>query len=259
MTQQPNPNPQPGGGSWSLGGGGDSFPFDHVGDSVTGLVESMEEVQQTDMDTGEPVFWPNGSPKTMFRVQLFDTNARDPQNPGDDGRRSIYLKGSRKPETQSTLAAVLGAVKAATGNNDLQYRARLTVTFVGEKAPDQRGKSATKLYEARYEPPAMNIGEQPAQAPQQQPANGYQPQQAPAQQPYQQPAPQQAPMPQYAPQQAPQGYPAQQPAQPPAPQQAYPQQQATPPVPGFDQLSPEQQAAVRAAMAAQPQQAQPQF
>lgn len=229
--------------TFNLGGdAGNSFSFDYIGAQVTGTVLDLVEQQQTDMQTGEPKTFSNGQPMMMYRVDL-QTQERDPNNPMDDGRRSIYLKGSRAPETQSSLAAVLAAVKQATGTANIATGGTLTVQYVGDGQPKQRGFSAPKLYAASYQPPTHSLGEEPVrpqqvmaqpspqqQFAQQQAAQGPAPQwaQAPAQQPaYQVPqAPaqqypvQQSPAPQYAPQApAPQQYQPQAPAQQaPAPQ-----------------------------------------
>ena len=229
--------------TFNLGGdAGNSFAFDHVGAQVTGTVLDLVEQQQTDLQTGEPKTFTNGQPMMMYRVDL-QTQERDPNNPMDDGRRSIYLKGSRAPETQSSLAAVLAAIKQATGTANIATGGTLTVQYVGDGQPKQRGFNAPKLYAASYQPPTHSLGEEPVrprqvmaqpspqqQFAQQQAAQGPAPQwaQAPAQQPaYQVPqAPaqqypvQQPPAPQYAPQApAPQQYQPQAPAQQaPAPQ-----------------------------------------
>lgn len=138
-----------------LGGeGGNSFPFDNVGDSVTGLVRSMREVQQTDLDTGQPATWPDGRPKTMIAVELA-TDLRE--GDGDDGARTVYLRGSIKPESQSSLAAVRSAVKAVTGGYALHVGGRLTLSFVGEEPAQKRGYSPRKLYSASYVAPSVDL------------------------------------------------------------------------------------------------------
>jgi hypothetical protein len=200
--------------SWDIGGdAGNSFPFDKPGDSVTGSVKSLTEVQQTNMDTGEPEFWPQGQPKMMYRLSLA-TALRDPANQLDDGTRDIYLKGSRKTESLSSLSAVLGAVKAATGGTTIEPGGIVTLTYTGDGEASGRGKNPPKQYHATYLRPPMNLGgqqqaQQPAYQPQpQQMAQQPQPQQV-AQQPVYQPQPQQvAQQPVYQPQ------PAQQVAQP---------------------------------------------
>lgn len=139
-----------------IGGGGNSFPFDKIGDSVTGKIVSMEEVQQTDMETGEPAFWNNNpaQPKMMYAVTL-QTELRDEDS--DDGQRTVYLKGSRKPESKSSLAAVVSAVRSATGGTSMDTGAELTLTFTGEGKPSKRGWNPPKHYEASYKAPSVDL------------------------------------------------------------------------------------------------------
>lgn len=145
--------------SMTLGGeGGNAFPFDNVGDTVTGTVVSLEEQQQTDMETGEPAWWDDAKTrkKIMYAVTL-QTALRDAGD--DDGLRTIYLRGSTKPETQSSLAAVRSAVKATTGSYDIAYGGKLTLQYSGQEPSKQRGFSPRKLYTAQYEAPSMSLGE----------------------------------------------------------------------------------------------------
>ena len=191
--------------NWNIGGdGGNSFPFDRVGDTVTGQILNLQEVQQTDLQTGDPKTFANGEPMMMYRVSLA-TQLRDQSNPSDDGHRDVYLKGSRKSGTQSSLAAVLDAVRAVTGGTDLEPNATLSLTYIGDGPQAQRGFNPPKLYQATYQRAAMGLGGAPV----------------PQAQQYQQ-----APAPQYA-----------QPAYAPPVQQA-PAQQYTPPAPQVQQAPP---------------------
>lgn len=145
---------------FDLGTGGNAFPFDNIGDSVTGKILDLEEVQQTDMETGEPLTWPNGKPKMMFRLTL-QTDLRE--DDADDGVRTIYLRGSRKSSSKSSLAAALDAVKRATGSTQMQTGATYTHTYIGDGVPTRRGYNPPKLYEAVYVPPSVDLDN--AQAP----------------------------------------------------------------------------------------------
>lgn len=187
--------------SFDLGGGGNAFQFETPGDSVTGKITVIEEQQQTDMDSGQPAFWENGQPKMMVRVEL-QTELRNPVDPGDDGKRSVYLKGSKKPESKSSMAAAIEAVKSSTGARTLQVGGTFTLTYSGDGVASRRGYNAPKQYEATYQAPTVDLmGDQPA--PQQQAATAPgQPQGAPAaqgQQPTTQPQQQPQGMPQMTP------------------------------------------------------------
>lgn len=153
--------------TFDLGGGGNAFPFDNIGDSVTGQIIGIEEQQQTDMDSGLPAVWDNGAPKMMVRVEL-QTDQRDPANPGDDGKRAVYLKGSRKAETMSTMAAVLTAVRNASGATTLAVGGTLTLTYSADGVASKRGWNPPKHYTASYvpAPPAqVDLSGQAAPAP----------------------------------------------------------------------------------------------
>ncbi|MDK9342154.1 hypothetical protein [Propionibacterium freudenreichii] len=156
------------------GNGGNSFRFDQPGATVTGQILDMSEEQQTDLQTGEPKTFSNGQPMLMYRVELL-TDERDPGDQFDEGKRSIYLKGSRASESKSSMAAVLDAVKKATGSTNLAAGGILTLTYVGDGVAKNRGFNAPKLYEASYAPPMVDLsgGEQQMvqqAAPAQQPA-----------------------------------------------------------------------------------------
>ena len=141
------------------GGGGTSFPFETVGDTITGRIKAIEEVQQTDMDSGLPATWENGQPKMMVRVDL-TTDHRDITNPGDDGTRSVYLKGSRKAESKSSMSAALVAVRAVSGATSIAVGGTFTLTYVGDGVPSKRGFNAPKQYEAAYAPPSVDLAPQ---------------------------------------------------------------------------------------------------
>jgi len=140
------------------------FPFETVGATVTGKVVNLEEIQQTDIAAGTPKFWADGTPKMMHRLTLA-TSLRDPSDPADDGHRALYLRGSRKSETKSVIAAVLDAVRAATGGTELAFDGTLTVTYVGDGARTNAGFNPPKQYQASYTPPSMNLETAPAQQP----------------------------------------------------------------------------------------------
>lgn len=132
-----------------LGGGGKSATFENVGDSITGTVESTEVRQQTDISTGDPQTWPNGDPKMQLVVTL-QTGQREDAD--DDGLRSLYVKGSKKPGSRSMHDAVASAVRSS-GAKGLEAGGTLTVTHDGEEPSSTRGFNPRKLYSAQYVAP----------------------------------------------------------------------------------------------------------
>lgn len=145
------------------GGGGDgtSFQFDAIGAVVTGLITSMQTLQQTDLQKREPKTFADGSPMMMYAVTLATElrNSAGLSEPlaNDTGLRVVYLKGSKKPESQSSLAAVLGAVKSVTGGSDLKVGGKLTLQYTGD-GEKKLGYTPAKKYAAAYEAPSMSLG-----------------------------------------------------------------------------------------------------
>jgi len=136
-----------------LGGGSASAKFDEVGDTVTGTIAVTPEVRdQTDIQTGRVLTWDNGDVRKQLVITL-DTSERRSDDPDDDGRRSIYVKGSKRPGSQSLHDAVATAVRNA-GASGLQIGGTLTVKFIGEEPSQTRGFNPRKLYEASYQPPS---------------------------------------------------------------------------------------------------------
>jgi len=138
MSQQYDAN------SFLMQTGVPSAKFPTVGTTVTGtIVREPELQQQTDFDTGEPLTWPDGRPRMQVRV-ILQTDERDPQIPGDNGERAIYIKGNLQK-------AVAQAVRAA-GANRLEVGGKLSVTYSSDGVAQGR-KNPPKLYSAKYEPP----------------------------------------------------------------------------------------------------------
>lgn len=137
-------------------GGGKSVTFDNVGDSITGTIEATEVRQQTDIASGLPQTWDNGDPKMQLVVTL-QTALRDPSDANDDGKRNIYVKGSKKQGTRSTHDAVASAVRAA-GAPALKVGGTLTLQYAGTEPSSTRGFYDRKLWAATYVPPADASG-----------------------------------------------------------------------------------------------------
>lgn len=153
-------------GGFSLGG--DSMPsakFEKAGDSITGTVVDLSERQSTKLGTQDPDFWDDAKtqPKMYFRL-ILQTTQRDPAIATDDGKRSVALTGSRKAESQSSLSAVLGAVAAAVGGNELQPGGTVTLTMTGTAPSQTVGFNPRKTFTAKYEPPTMSFGATPPAA-----------------------------------------------------------------------------------------------
>jgi hypothetical protein len=136
-----------------LGGeGGNAFAFDRFGASVTGKIIGGEEVPQTEMGTNEPRRFANGDVMMQTKITL-QTTLRDDEH--DDGLRNVYLRGSLKPESKSTMSAVREAARAATGSTDVTVGGTLTLTYVSDGRTSQG--FTMKQYEAKYAPPTVSL------------------------------------------------------------------------------------------------------
>ncbi|OZC62332.1 hypothetical protein CH267_02005 [Rhodococcus sp. 06-621-2] len=140
---------------------GSSIPsakFEAFGTTVGGPIDAEPELKnQTDFTTGEVLTWKDGSPRQQLVVTV-QTSLRDPQNPDDDGKRKIYIKG----QMQKAVTQAVRNARAA----QLDVGGTLTVTYTNDGVPAARGLSAPKEYSATYTPPAAAFvqGEQQPQA-----------------------------------------------------------------------------------------------
>ena len=141
-----------------LGTSGKSFAFDSMGDSVSGIIVEMKKRQQTDLETGEPLFWQGGDPRMMLVVSLqTELNETD----DDEGIRTVYLRGGNytpaRGKGTSSLIAVKDAVKRSGSEKGIEPGGRLTLAYTGEAAKSNRGLNAAKLYTAEYAPPSFAV------------------------------------------------------------------------------------------------------
>ncbi|MGH3965744.1 MAG: hypothetical protein ACRDRY_21245 [Pseudonocardiaceae bacterium] len=127
-----------------FGGGGRALKFPTKGTSHTLHITGEPEVaQQTDFDTGEPMFWPDGRPKNQVIVP--GTVTQGLEGPDDDGNRRLYIKGYMQNAVSAALKAVGAKVPEAGGV--------LTVTY-SQDGQKQGRRQPPKLYTATYTPPS---------------------------------------------------------------------------------------------------------
>ena len=134
--------------SFLMAGGAKSAKFENPGDAVKGIVEAADVTQQTDLKTGAPKTWDNGDPMMQLVITL--QTDLDDEGDDDDGKRKLYLKGS-KPET--SLGAVKGAIREA-GAKGIEIGGELVLQYTGDGEATQRGFNPPKLYRAKYTAPA---------------------------------------------------------------------------------------------------------
>lgn len=135
-----------------LMGGGTKSAFsknDPIGFTVTGKIVSTEVRQQTSLEDGKPLTWDNGDPRMQLVVTLATDIADDED---DDGRRAVYVKGSKQSGSKSLHDAVRAAVQAA-GARGLEPGGTLSVSYIGSEPAKTRGFSDRKLWGATYRAP----------------------------------------------------------------------------------------------------------
>lgn len=130
-------------------GRGISFP--NPGDSVSGTIVAVHPPEQaTDPSTQAPAFDRNGKPKMQVRIDL-ETTQRDPEDPDDDGSRTLYVRGWMR----GTIADALKEV----GETEPKPGGVLTVTFTHQEKPTSPGLSGIKKFSAVYKPPPSGVAD----------------------------------------------------------------------------------------------------
>ena len=124
-----------------MGSGGRSATFKNVKDMVWGEVVHSEVRQQTNFDSGDPLFWEDGKPRLQLVISL-QTDAKEDDE--DDGVRKVYAKGNM-------LKAIRAAISKA-GARGISNGGKLAVQYTGDGPKPARG-FPPKIYGAKYEPP----------------------------------------------------------------------------------------------------------
>lgn len=142
---------------WLFGNGAKSFPFDNVGDAVSGEIAAMTTRQQTSIDDGKPLYWDNGEPRMMLVITL-QTGMTESDD--DDGMRSIYVRGGNYTAETGTGSSMATAVRDAvrkSGAKRIETGAILTVKHTGVGKATRGGMNRPKLYTAVYRPPTQSV------------------------------------------------------------------------------------------------------
>ena len=140
-----------------FGSGGKAFPFEKMGDQVTGEIIGMKKQQQTEPDSGKPKFFDSGDPMMMIVVTL-QTDLHDDDE--DDGVRNVYLRAGKyvvaDGKGSAGLVAVRDAVKRSGSDKGIEVGGRLTLAYTGH-GPKKGAFNPAKLYTASYKPAVSNI------------------------------------------------------------------------------------------------------
>jgi hypothetical protein len=114
--------------------------FELAKDSISGMITGMVIRQQTNPDTGDPLFFKSGDPRMQVVITLQTEETAE-----DDGLRSLYVRGEMRK-------AIVGAC-LASGVKSPQIGGFLKVTYTGDGEPARKGLNGPKLYDAEYQQP----------------------------------------------------------------------------------------------------------
>ena len=131
-----------------MGTGGSTAKFLEKGDSVEGVIVDMEERQQTDFTSNEPLFWDTGEPRMQLVITLLTEEKEDKD---DDSLRKLYVKANMKRAVQQAIIA--------SGSRTIKEGGVLSVTYTGIDKPKRKGLNGAKLYAASYEPGILLTGD----------------------------------------------------------------------------------------------------
>ena len=140
-----------------FGGGGKAAKFEAIGDTCEGTITDAQISQQTDMESNQPLTWPDGSPRMQLVITLQTTERTDDN---DDGVRRIYAKGGKYEVASGTGSSLKDAIADAvrkSGSQSLTEGGTLKVGYSGEGKKTNRGFSAPKLYRATYTAPVKSV------------------------------------------------------------------------------------------------------
>jgi hypothetical protein len=140
-----------------IASGSKAFPFEEVGDKVSGTIKLIERRQQTSFENSTPLTWDDGSPRMLTYIEL-DTDLRDDDD--DDGVRALYCKGGNFEAAEGSGAsaerALVEAAKKA-GMKNIDEGAKLQVVFTGRAKPTTRGYQPAKLFTMKLEAPKASV------------------------------------------------------------------------------------------------------
>lgn len=134
------------GGFFSSGAKGITWPErpDAGRNAVSGVIETVHPPEPIiDLVTNQP------TDKMQVRIVL-KTEERDPTDPDDDGRRTLYVK--------SWMRGAVGQALTAAGVKEPEVGGTLAVQFTHLTPPDRPGLSPSKHFVAQYTKPAVTAG-----------------------------------------------------------------------------------------------------
>lgn len=123
----------------------------HVEGVLIAYDTNVQRSFRPDGKIGEIEKWEDGSLKYQVILTL-QTEERDPEDPADDGRRRVFLKGRSKESPESSLNAIQDAVKAS-GKRRIDLGAWVELDCYKETPSKVKNGFPTKYYRGEYVPP----------------------------------------------------------------------------------------------------------
>jgi len=124
-----------------FGGGGTSAKFPQQGAKVEGTITKVHPPeQQRDFDTQQPI-----PGKYQVKIELA-TEERDPNIDGDEGARTLYVKG--------WMQGAIGDALRKAGAKEPEVGGKLAVTWSSTAPPSRPGLQGAHQYTATYTPPS---------------------------------------------------------------------------------------------------------
>lgn len=127
-----------------LEGGAKAFTFETIGDTCKGRVVSATTKQQTDLTTGAPKTFADGSPMMQIIVTV-------EQEGGDEC--ALYFKGGNFEVADGTGKSSLSALRDALAGTKLEVGGMLAMQYSGNGKKKNAGFNAPKLYTCQYKAP----------------------------------------------------------------------------------------------------------
>lgn len=115
--------------------------FPNLGDTHQGTIIDYALQPVTDMQTKEPKFFKSGDPMMQI-VATLQTKERDPENPDDDGKRRVFIKGHMLSSFRAATQ-LAGHTKNLTGG-------KVQIRYYGDGESSSPGFSGPKLYECKF-------------------------------------------------------------------------------------------------------------
>ena len=119
-----------------LAGGAKTIKFDSIGETITGIIQSVTTRQVTTFGSGQPEFWDDGNPKMQIVITIQSDDL-------EDGEGSFYAKawGSDKQALAAGIAAA-----GLTADQALAPGNQITITHTELRPHKNPAFNASKIY-----------------------------------------------------------------------------------------------------------------